>query len=119
MLLLPTLRQARLLLRTLKHPAVAQLVLTKWTTYVAFSSLWLSCMCHAPSCESAAVVTVSCLCKWIESCAWLQDKPVHLAHTPDDMPSDAADTYVTNGHHRFGLQKMGLMTALANRNAPA
>lgn len=73
-------------------------------------------MCHAPSCESAAVVTVSCLCKWIESCAWLQDKPVHLAHTPDDMPSDAAktiDTYVTNDHHRFGLQKMGLMTALA------
>lgn len=32
------------------------------------------------------------------------------------MPADAAkavDTYVTNDHHRFGLQKMGLLTALA------
>lgn len=44
------------------------------------------------------------------------DQPVHLAHTPDDMPAEAAktiDTYVTNDHHRFGLQKMGLLTALA------
>jgi zinc transporter ZupT len=41
---------------------------------------------------------------------------VHLAHTPDDMPAEAAktiDTYVTNDHHRFGLKKMGLLTALA------
>ena len=46
----------------------------------------------------------------------MQDAPVHLAHTPDDMPAEAAetiDTYVTNDHHRFGLQKMGLLTALA------
>ena len=41
---------------------------------------------------------------------------MHLTHTPDDMPAEAAkavDTYVTNDHHRFGLQKMGLLTALA------
>jgi zinc transporter ZupT len=46
----------------------------------------------------------------------LQDQPVHLTHTPDDMPTEAAkaiDTYVTNDHHRFGLQKMGILTALA------
>lgn len=51
----------------------------------------------------------------IEECV-MQDAPVHLAHTPDDMPAEAAktiDTYVTNDHHRFGLQKMGLLTALA------
>lgn len=44
------------------------------------------------------------------------EQPVHLTHTPDDMPAEAAkaiDTYVTNDHHRFGLQKMGLLTALA------
>lgn len=45
-----------------------------------------------------------------------QDAPVHLAHTPDDIDPEAAktiDTYVTADHHRFGLQKMGLLTALA------
>lgn len=48
--------------------------------------------------------------------AMLQDAPVHLAHTPDDIDPEAAktiDTYVTADHHRFGLQKMGLLTALA------
>jgi hypothetical protein len=46
----------------------------------------------------------------------MQDGEVHLAHRPADMPAEAAemvDEYVTNDHHRFGLQKMGIMTALA------
>lgn len=51
------------------------------------------------------------------ACALLvQDGEVHLAHRPADMPTEAAeivDEYITNDHHRFGLQKMGLMTALA------
>lgn len=41
---------------------------------------------------------------------------MHLAHRPTDLPVDAADAVdmmLTNDHHRFGLQKMGLMTALA------
>jgi ZIP Zinc transporter len=45
-----------------------------------------------------------------------QDGEVRLANRPAEMPAAAADTvdaYVTNDHHRFGLQKMGLMTALA------
>lgn len=52
----------------------------------------------------------------LEICAMLQDAPVHLAHTPGDIDQDAAktiDAYVTADHHRFGLQKMGLLTALA------
>eukprot|EP00892_Ulva_mutabilis_P010489 jgi/Ulvmu1/7812/UM004_0041.1 len=45
-----------------------------------------------------------------------QNAPVHLAHTADDIDQEAAktiDAYVTADHHRFGLQKMGLLTALA------
>jgi zinc transporter ZupT len=48
--------------------------------------------------------------------ALVQDGPVHLAHRPADMPKEAADmidVYLSNDHHRFGLQRMGLMTALA------
>jgi zinc transporter, ZIP family len=46
----------------------------------------------------------------------VQNAPVHLVNKPADMPDQAAeviDQYVTNDHHRFALQKMGLMTALA------
>ena len=41
---------------------------------------------------------------------------MHLANRPAELPTEAADTvdvYVTNDHHRFGLQKMGLLTAIA------
>lgn len=46
----------------------------------------------------------------------MQDGEVHLAHRPAELPADAADAVdmmLTNDHHRFGLQKMGVMTALA------
>ena len=60
-----------------------------------------------------------CACNDQMPCTYtwfVQDAPVHLAHTPDDIDQDAAktiDAYVTADHHRFGLQKMGVLTALA------
>lgn len=41
---------------------------------------------------------------------------VHLANRPQEISPEAGaviDQYVTNDHHKFGLQKMGLMTAFA------
>ena len=46
----------------------------------------------------------------------MQGEEVHLANRPAEIPADAGvviDEYVSADHHRFGLQKMGLMTALA------
>ena len=46
----------------------------------------------------------------------MQGEQVHLENRPKEIDEDAGkviDEYMTNDDHRFGLQKMGLMTALA------